>query len=228
MKPATRLFATATFLLAVSPCWANLITNGSFATPSAPPGFFSNYLVGSTALTGWLVTGPAGTEVSTVSGSFSQNGVTFNAQSGSQWLDLTGAGSNSREGVSQTVATTVGDKYQLSFYIGNTTGGSIFGTTSTVDVLLNGVATFADTNSNVSNTDLNWELFTQTFVAGSASTALDFVNGDPGNDNSNGLENIVLVDLGPSGTHSVPEPATLSLLVLCLAGIGFARPRAGR
>jgi hypothetical protein len=73
------------------------------------------------------VFGPSGTAVSIVSGSFTQNGVSFPAQDGVQWLDLTGDSSNSTEGVSQTVATTAGDQYQLSYSIGNTTGGSVFG-----------------------------------------------------------------------------------------------------
>jgi hypothetical protein len=40
------------------------------------------------------------------------------------------------------VATTVGHVYQLTYYIGNTTGGGIFGTTNTVIVDLNGTPTY--------------------------------------------------------------------------------------
>jgi len=101
-------------------------------------------------LTGWTVFGPAGQAVSIVSGSFSQAGVSFPAQDGAQWVDLTGFNNNSTEGVSQSVATTVGHQYQLSYFTGNTTGGGIFGSTSTVDVLLNGVLAFTDTNSTIS------------------------------------------------------------------------------
>jgi Protein of unknown function (DUF642) len=145
-KPSLLL---AMLLLGVSATASNAdpILNGSFETPTVPVGGFTDFAVGSSALTSWSVVGPAGTNVAIVSGSFSQNGVSFPAQDGVQWLDLTGDGSNSTEGVQQAVATIVGDQYQLSYWIGNTTGGGIFGTTSTVNVSLNGAPTFSDTNA---------------------------------------------------------------------------------
>ena len=133
---------------------ASLILNGSFETPLVPVGNFTSFPVGGATLTNWSVTGPSGTEVAIVSGSFSQGGVTFEAQDGNQWLDLTGNGSNSTEGVAQTVSTIPGHQYQLSFWVGNTTGGGIFGTTSTVDVLLNGLLTSVATNSATDATSL--------------------------------------------------------------------------
>jgi hypothetical protein len=193
-------------LLATGPANSQLITNGSFETPTVPIGSFTNFTVGTAALTGWNVIGPAGTNVSIVSTSFSQGGVAFEAESGVQWLDLTGNGSNSTEGVSQTIATTAGDKYQLSFYVGNTTGGAIFGTTSTGDVLLNGAQSFVATNKNVSPTTLNWQLFTYNFVATGASTSLAFVNGDPSGDNSNGLDNIFFKIWVRSQPFPSPQP----------------------
>ena len=213
--------SAASVLVASSGASAALIANGSFEAPTVPVGNFTNFAVGSAMLTGWTVFGPAGTAVSIVSGSFVQNGVTFEAEDGSQWLDLTGDGSNSTEGVSQMVATTTGHQYQLSYFVGNTTGGGIFGTTSTVDLSLNGVPAFADTNSNVSPTNLNWEQFTHTFVAASTSTTLAFQNADPANDNSNGLDNIVLTDLGPVPT--VPEPASFGLLAMSLTMVAVIR-----
>jgi hypothetical protein len=203
---------------------AALITNGSFETPIVPIGNFTDFAVGSSGVTGWNVFGPAGANVAIVNGIFSQNGVTFQAEDGNQWLDLTGDGSNSTEGVSQAVTTTIGDQYQLSYFVGNTTGGGgVFGTTSTVGVLLNGALAFTDTNSNVSPTNLNWEQFTHTFVATGTSTTLGFRNADPSNDNSNGLDNIVLNDLGP--VTPVPEPASLGLLAAGLATFAVIRRR---
>lgn len=186
---------------------------------SSPPGTFTNFTVGSAALTGWSVTGPdSGANVSIVSGTFAQSGVTFEAAPGNtQWLDLTGDGSNSTEGVSQVVSTTPGTKYSVSFYIGNTTGGGIFGTTSTVELFVNGSET-AFTNSQVNATGLTWQQFTDTFLATGTSTTLLFQNGDSGADNSNGLDNIVVT--------RVPEPATLSLFCLGLAGIFMRRRKA--
>ena len=209
-------------LVTVAPlAGANLVTNASFETPVVPAGSFTNFGVASLALTGWSVSGLSFTNVSIVSGSFSQNGVSFPAEDGSQWLDLTGDGSNSNESVSQPVVTTAGDQYQLSYYIGNTTGGQIFGTTSTVDVLLNGSLAFVDTNALPSPTTLIWEQFTHTFIASGATTSIGFRNADPSTDNSNGLDNVVLTDLGPAGP--APEPATLALIGVGLAALGFSR-----
>ncbi len=83
--------------------------------------------------------GPSGDDVGVVSGTFVQNGFSFPAQNGVQLLDLTGLNSNAAEGVQQVIATTIGTTYKLSFYVGNIVDpGGIFGTTSTVNVQLNG------------------------------------------------------------------------------------------
>ena len=94
----------------------NLITNGSFETPVVPVGGFTNYLSGSTLITGWTVVGP---EASIVNGSYVSLGELFPAKDGVQWLDLTGDLSNAVEGVQQTVTTTPGTSYTLSFWVGN-------------------------------------------------------------------------------------------------------------
>jgi hypothetical protein len=91
-----------------------------------------------------------------------------------------------------------------------------------VNVSLDTTPTFSDTNSNVSPTTLNWEQFTHTFVAGGTSTTLAFANGDPLADNSNGLDNVVLVDLGPA-VPIVPEPGSFGLLAAGLALFGLLR-----
>jgi hypothetical protein len=199
---------------------ATILTNGSFELPVVPTGSFTSLPVGSPLLTGWAIVGPAGTQVAPVSGSFSQNGVTFPAQDGAQWLDLTGNGSNSTEGVSQSVGTVIGDRYELTLYVGNTTGGGIFGTTSTVNVLVNGVQTFSDVNSTVSPTAQNWQQFSHVFVATGTTTTLAFLNGDPSGDNNNGLDNVVLSDLGPV-VGAIPEPETYAMLLSGLGVLAF-------
>ena len=76
---AAALFGVFMWLGLPSQTHANLLVNGSFETPVVPVGSFSNFLSGSTAITGWTVFGPA---VSVVSGSFTSGVLSFPAQDG--------------------------------------------------------------------------------------------------------------------------------------------------
>src|SRR5271163_1001591 len=196
------------------PLRADSITNGSFESPVVPVGGFTNFASGSTLIPGWTVIGAAG-GVSIVSGTFTQNGILFPAEDGAQWLDLTGDGTNSNEGVEQTFATTSGAQYTVSFWVGNVYNpNGIFGTTSTVDLLLggtSGTSLLTATNSNMTTGTQTWEEFSTTFIASGSTTTLDFMNADPSSDNSNGLDNIS-VNVSGVSPSPVPEPSTLLLI----------------
>lgn len=226
-------FAALFGLLVSSPARAVLLTNGDFETPTVPVGDFTNFAAGSAGITGWTVVGNAGTDVSIVSGTFTQNGFSFPAESGVQWVDLTGDGSNSdTEGVEQTVATTPSTDYSLSFWVGNVVNpGGIFGTTSTVDVLINGTQVDAAENTSGSGTTtLNWEQFTVPFSATSSTTTIALLNGDPAGDNSNGLDNVSLTQGGV--VSAVPLPPAMWPSLAMFAGLlgvkRLLRRRAGR
>jgi Protein of unknown function (DUF642) len=215
-------FAVSSLIFAASAASANDIANGSFETPLVPVGGFTNFLSGSTGITGWTVVGP---EASIVSGSYASLGFTFPAEDGTQWLDLTGDGTNAVEGVKQTFATTPGTTYDLSYFVGNQVNpGGIWGTTSTVNVWVDGALIQTATNTlGTGGTTQVWEQFTTSFLAASSSTTLEFLNGDPANDNSNGLDNVVVT---PGAVVSAPEPSTLLLLVLAaVCAIGCYRVR---
>jgi hypothetical protein len=206
------IFAVLMLVFAASAARADIVANGSFETPLAPNGFFTNFFSGSTGITGWTVVGP---EASIVSTNYAAFGFTFPAEDGKQWLDLTGDVSNTVEGVMQTLATAPGTTYNLSYFVGNQVNpGGPWGTTSTVDVLVNGTLIQTAVNSmGAGGTVQVWEQFTSSFLATSSSTTLEFLNGDPRNDNSNGLDNVVVT---PGSVVSTPEPSTLLLLVLAV------------
>lgn len=224
------IFAACVCILISSPARAVLLTNGDFETPIVPVGGFTNFDSGSTGITGWTVVGP---QVSIVSGAFTQNGIAFPASSGSQWVDMTGDGSNTTEGVEQTVATTPNADYSLSLWVGNVSNpGGIFGTTSTVDVLIDGTQILAAENSGGVETGTQvWQQFTVPFTAKTSSTNVEFLNADPGNDNSNGLDNVSLTGAG-STAPGVPLPSAAWSALATLAGLFVAnligRQRAAR
>ena len=210
------------------PANANLILNPSFEMPVVPVTSFTSFPVPpGTGIPNWTVVGAAGTEVSIVNGTYTKECCVFapDPSDGAQWLDLTGFSSNKFEGVEQTVPTTTGTTYDLSFLVGNVydpTG--VFGTTSKVEVRLGGIAgtVLGDfTNSSTTPGVLNWKPFATTFVAGAgATTTLDFLNLDPATDNSNGLDSLVLTAEPAPG---IPEPGTLTLLGLGIIGLGLTR-----
>ncbi|MGH9469780.1 MAG: DUF642 domain-containing protein [Terriglobia bacterium] len=209
-----------------APLRANLISNGSFETPVVPVGAFTNFNSGSTGITGWTVVGP---QASIVSHTYASECCVFPAEDGVQWLDLTGDGSNALEGVQQTVATTPGTSYDLSFWVGNVYDpGGVYGTTSTVRVLLGGMSGTllgSFTNSNTTRGTQTWEQFTTSFTATGSATTLDFINADPATDNTNGLDNVVL---NAGSASSVPEPAMLPLIASGLMAVGFLYARRRR
>ena len=170
----------------------NLIKNGSFEKPVVPAGSFQNFATGQ-SFTGWKVTGATGA-VSIVSGTFQDQGFTFNAQTGAQWIDLTGPGSKTATGIAQSVATTAGTSYQLTFWVGNVNDpGGTFGVSSTVKVLVNGALKLTAVNSlHPTNHKQAWKKFTLTIKATSSHTMISFINGDPATDDSNGLDAVQL------------------------------------
>jgi hypothetical protein len=119
--------------------------NAGFEQPVVSAGSYQVFATGA-KFAGWNVVGASG-NVAVVSDTFTQNGFSFPAKFGKQWLDLTGV-SNTATGVAQTLALSHGESYTVTFWVGNVYDpGGIFGTTSTVDVLVNGTQVLAATNS---------------------------------------------------------------------------------
>lgn len=202
------------------PCAAlgsNLLANGSFESPGA--GCFA----GTTSLPGWTVT----------TGNIDIMDVTCSdmaAADGTYFIDLTGSHGAGAGTINQTVATTVGAQYNLSFYFGGnpqwqTQAGNPFsiypndGPIKSMDVLINGVQqgnTYSVDTTGLAYTNPDWMFESVTFTATSASTTLSFesLNGANGTVYGPLLDG---VSLSP-----VPLPATALLLLSGLGGLGMA------
>jgi hypothetical protein len=174
--------------LALPAAAANLIANGSFEAPVVPVGAFIDYGNGSTAIPGWTVVGP---QVAVVSGQFREGVFGFPAQEGAQWLDLTGCCASALECVEQVVSTVAGTRYRLSFRVGNVSGAP-FGSSSTVEVRINGVSVGQFTNNAPTQVQI-WRQFLVPLVAQGSATTITFLNRDPSTETHNGLDNISLV-----------------------------------
>jgi hypothetical protein len=170
----------------------NVIKNGGFEVPAVAAGGFELFSTGQ-AFSGWRVVGARG-NVAVISGKYQGAGITFNAEAGGQWMDLTGLESNLATGVAQTVATTRGTEYHLTFWVGNVYNpGGAFGVSSTIKVYVNGVRKLTATNSlHPANHRQAWKEFALTIRATSSRTTISFINGDPRTDNSNGLDAVRL------------------------------------
>jgi hypothetical protein len=167
----------------------NLVVNGGFEDPVVQKGGYSTYATGQ-SFGGWQVVGTG--SVSPISGDYAQGGVRFNAHEGKQWLDMTGPMSNQAAGVQQTVKTEPGKAYELAFWVGNVSGGA-WGTTSSVEVLVDGRSLGTAVNDKSQAGQLTWGLFKMPVTAAGASITLTFINRDPSSDNSNGLDAVSLV-----------------------------------
>ena len=193
--------------------YASLLTNGSFE--SGPFVDDGNKTMTFTAVPGsitdWTVVG------SHVSWIDTGNPWGLSAQDGDRFLDLTGYTTGAPfGGVTQTVATTAGQQYDLSFYLGSYTqrwGGPPVSILATVDGTSQ---TFTVTTTSSVST---WTPFTLHFTASSASTTVT-LTGAAGVSYI-GLDNVSLDPAGGGG--SVPEPKSYVLTAVGIAILTAAR-----
>lgn len=199
---------------------ANLLTNGSFESGTFTPDAnqTQTFTAGATTMTGWTTTG------NFVSWIGAGNPFGLLAQDGSFLLDLTGYHAGAPfGGVTQTIATTVGQQYVLSFYLGSYT--SVWGGPPvSIAASAGGTsATFTDSAAHAAST---WTPQQLVFTASAAATAIT-LTGSAGN-NYIGLDNVSVEACTPGAAGcgsvpSVPVPGTLGLLALGVLGLGALR-----
>jgi hypothetical protein len=195
---------------------AELITNGSFESPTVPIGGFTSYFGGSTAIPGWTVIALPIDNVTLFNTSYVAGNIPFPALHGNQWLDLSGTSEVRFTGVQQTISTTPGQIYDLSFYVGNIRDLN-FGVSSTVHVVQDNNPGTIITAINDSFGDIwDWKFFTSSFVASGLTTTLSFVNDD--RDPVTGLD---LVSVTPRNGTAVPEPSSLMIMIGAMGLFGL-------
>lgn len=199
---------------------ANLIQNGSFEA-TAIDGPYSIYAsADTTSLPGWTVTGTTcgANCVLGLAGSYTEGDMRFQAQDGSQNMDLTG-GYNTLEGGLMQVVTSlvVGQRYSLTFWLGNQDNADwAYPLPSSVIVLVNGVVQDTFSNNTSSPSEVNWEQKSLQFVATGTSASIEFRNATAVIDNYVGLDNVSL-------DAEVPEPATFVLIGGTLLAIFYRK-----
>jgi choice-of-anchor C domain-containing protein len=167
------------------------VTNGSFETGTFSGAPWDTLFPGNTNLTGWTVD----------SGSVDWTGSYWPASAGSRSIDLSG---NEPGAISQTLATTTGNTYAVSFDLsGNPACGPA---AKTLTVGAAGAATDSltfDTGiAGNSLSDMKWEAHQYSFIATSSSTALTFTSTTAGSCGP-AIDNIVV-------TETVAVPPTLA------------------
>jgi choice-of-anchor C domain-containing protein len=208
-RPTTRvaswLLVLALGTWAVSPARANLLTNGSFEAGPAP-GEAVQLSAGSTAITGWIVTGT----------NIDYCGTRWAAASGSSSVALNGSDAG---GIAQTFATVTGGQYGVRFYL----SGDPFSTPAVKQVRVTAAdqsADFSDDITGIWPWAMAWSPKNWSFTASAMNTTLEFhslMGGDTGpaidsvsvelissattGVGSNGTQTLGLAPFAPNPTH---------------------------
>jgi len=204
---------------------ANLISDPGFESPVITYNWYENYGTnngdpqygGASFDSAWVITSNNVDIVSSLTA-----GGNAPAIEGNQYLDLVGRGSTGA--IQQTFGTVAGQTYQLSFAYGNNPWS-----TSTASASVTVYDTFGNvlldyvTHNTSTTTNLDWQSYSNTFVATSATTTLSFAT--TVGTNSGGILLDAVDVSGPSGAAATPLPAAWLTMMSGLAGMGLVARR---
>jgi len=204
-----RFVATACTTLFVAQAHANLLTNGSFelGTLVNDGNHAQTFNPGPTNITGWAAVGRQVTWID------AGNPFFLTAQDGNRFLDLTAYITGAPfGGVTQSIATSPGQEYELSFYLGSYTqrwGGPPVSILATA-----GGASQPFTVATTSTTS-TWTPFSMLFTATSANTAITLT----------GAAGVQYIGLDNVAVDAVPEPGAYAIVAAGLALLGLMSRR---
>ena len=203
-RPVRAALVSLSVLLLASGAFALPILNGSFESGPAVTDH-TPLAGGSTAITGWQVTGVG----------IDYIGSYWMASDGNRSLDLNGLEAG---GIQQVLDTVVGQTYDVIFDVSRNPDGAA-GTYS-VEVSAAGEASVIDYDeTGVTHSNMLWETVSFQFTATSTATTLAFEALGSGPFGP-ALDNVRVAEVFP-----VPEPSTALLTGMALAGLGAARRR---
>ncbi len=193
------IFIVSIMCLAVTPAWANLVTNGGFETGDDP----SPFTTLTSGLSGWSITG-----------SIDYIGTYWTAFEGSRSIDLAGDGEGR---ISQTISTVAGTPYRVSFAMaGNPDGGD------PIKQLVAWIGSgegkvFSFNTAGKNKTDMEWVTKWFDFTASSEETTISFQSLMFDSPYGAALDNISVT--------AIPIPAAAWLLGTGLIGLAIIRRR---
>lgn len=178
-----------------------LVSNGGFETSSVASGSWEI----TKNLAGWKTDAQLGVEV--------RNHVAGDAYAGQRYVELDTTGNS---WISQTLATSAGSTYALSFAYAPREG--VAAASNGIEVFWNGVSKGVYTGNGGSGNA--WNLYTMNLAGLGNTGELKFV--------AVGTSDSVGGSLDAVSVTAVPEPATLATMALGLGLIGLTRRRQSR
>jgi PEP-CTERM motif len=194
---------------------ASLIENGSFEANTLKAGQWTVL----PSLDGWQADATSGVELRNATAGTAHTGANFveldtnRGQFGKSTFD-----SSTNSSIWQTVDTTAGQVYDLSWFYSARAG--VAAPSSDIEVYWNDTLVAANTGSGVGKSDHVWMQYVFQ-VTGTGSDKLSFMAGGAANTVGGSLDTVSLIAV-------VPEPGTYALLVAGLAALGLASHRRAR